>query len=188
MRRRARRSAQPLGAHEVRASFVRRACDCRFSLRSDVCGPARRIVAASHRPIESTSDWLIFFRSWYPWLSAAHEDSIPSAARHRRRTSSFPRRSVLRPESPPRVRVPCCSKCRISRKCIRSVHSPLERLRCRDGTIVLSGCSWFLPCHTIVLVSLKAWCLAHLTNRWSGRVLNKVPSSYTGVRAAELNR
>ncbi len=28
----------------------------------------------------------------------------------------------------------------------------------------------------------------HLTNRWSGRVKDKVPSSYTGVRAAQLNR
>jgi hypothetical protein len=27
-----------------------------------------------------------------------------------------------------------------------------------------------------------------LTNRWSGRVRDKVPSSYTGVRAAQLNR
>ena len=27
-----------------------------------------------------------------------------------------------------------------------------------------------------------------LTNRWSGRVMDKVPSSYTGVRAAQLNR
>jgi len=28
----------------------------------------------------------------------------------------------------------------------------------------------------------------HLTPRWSGRVKGKVPSSYTGVRAAQLNR
>jgi hypothetical protein len=27
-----------------------------------------------------------------------------------------------------------------------------------------------------------------LTNRWSGRAKYKVPSSYTGVRAAQLNR
>ena len=27
-----------------------------------------------------------------------------------------------------------------------------------------------------------------LTNRWSGRVINKVPSSYIGARAAQLNR
>ena len=27
-----------------------------------------------------------------------------------------------------------------------------------------------------------------LTNRWSGRVMDKVPSSYAGVRAAQLNR
>jgi len=27
-----------------------------------------------------------------------------------------------------------------------------------------------------------------LTNRWSGRVIDKVPSSYTGARAAQLNR
>jgi hypothetical protein len=27
-----------------------------------------------------------------------------------------------------------------------------------------------------------------LTNRWSGRVRDKVPSSYGGVRAAQLNR
>ena len=27
-----------------------------------------------------------------------------------------------------------------------------------------------------------------LTNRWSGRVIGKVPSSYTGVRAAQLKR
>ncbi len=27
-----------------------------------------------------------------------------------------------------------------------------------------------------------------LTNRWSGRVEDKVPSSYNGVRAAQLNR
>jgi len=27
-----------------------------------------------------------------------------------------------------------------------------------------------------------------LTNRWSGRVLDKVPSSYVGARAAQLNR
>ena len=29
---------------------------------------------------------------------------------------------------------------------------------------------------------------ARLTNRWSGRVEDKVPSSYVGVRAAQLNR
>jgi len=28
----------------------------------------------------------------------------------------------------------------------------------------------------------------HLTNRWSGRVSDKVPSSYVGARAAQLNR
>ena len=27
-----------------------------------------------------------------------------------------------------------------------------------------------------------------LTNRWSGRVMDKVPSSNAGVRAAQLNR
>jgi hypothetical protein len=27
-----------------------------------------------------------------------------------------------------------------------------------------------------------------LTSRWSGRVIDKVPSSYIGVRAAQLNR
>jgi hypothetical protein len=27
-----------------------------------------------------------------------------------------------------------------------------------------------------------------LTIRWSGREMDKVPSSYTGVRAAQLNR
>jgi hypothetical protein len=27
-----------------------------------------------------------------------------------------------------------------------------------------------------------------LTTRWSGRVIDKVPSSYLGVRAAQLNR
>jgi hypothetical protein len=27
-----------------------------------------------------------------------------------------------------------------------------------------------------------------LTNRWSGRVIDKVPSSNVGVRAAQLNR
>jgi hypothetical protein len=27
-----------------------------------------------------------------------------------------------------------------------------------------------------------------LTNRWSGRVRDKVPSPYTGVRAAQLDR
>jgi hypothetical protein len=36
------------------------------------------------------------------------------------------------------------------------------------------------------LVSLAA--AGRLTNRWSGRVRNKVPSSYDGVRAAQLNR
>jgi hypothetical protein len=30
--------------------------------------------------------------------------------------------------------------------------------------------------------------ICRLTNRWSGRVLDKVPSSYIGVRAAQLNR
>jgi hypothetical protein len=29
---------------------------------------------------------------------------------------------------------------------------------------------------------------AHLTNRSSGRARDKVPSSYAGVRAAQLNR
>jgi hypothetical protein len=33
-----------------------------------------------------------------------------------------------------------------------------------------------------------AWVGGGLTNRWSGRVKDKVPSSYTGVRAAQLNR
>jgi hypothetical protein len=28
----------------------------------------------------------------------------------------------------------------------------------------------------------------HLTNRWSGRVIDKVPSSNAGARAAQLNR
>jgi hypothetical protein len=30
--------------------------------------------------------------------------------------------------------------------------------------------------------------MRHLTPRWSGRVKDKVPSSYIGVRAAQLNR
>jgi hypothetical protein len=30
--------------------------------------------------------------------------------------------------------------------------------------------------------------LGRLTPRWSGRVKDKVPSSYTGARAAQLNR
>jgi hypothetical protein len=30
--------------------------------------------------------------------------------------------------------------------------------------------------------------MRRLTNRWSGRVRDKVPSSYTGARAAQLNR
>ena len=31
-------------------------------------------------------------------------------------------------------------------------------------------------------------CRRRLTNRWSGRVKDKVPSSYVGARAAQLNR
>ena len=34
----------------------------------------------------------------------------------------------------------------------------------------------------------KAYRSRDLTNRWSGRVKDKVPSSYAGVRAAQLNR
>jgi len=34
--------------------------------------------------------------------------------------------------------------------------------------------------------STKRFC--GLTHRWSGRVRDKVPSSYTGARAAQLNR
>jgi hypothetical protein len=30
--------------------------------------------------------------------------------------------------------------------------------------------------------------LCRLTNRWSGRVIDKVPSSYAGARAAQLKR
>jgi hypothetical protein len=30
--------------------------------------------------------------------------------------------------------------------------------------------------------------MRRLTNRWSGRVRDKVPSSFVGVRAAQLNR
>jgi len=30
--------------------------------------------------------------------------------------------------------------------------------------------------------------VCRLTNRWSARVRDKVPSSYAGVRAAQLNR
>jgi hypothetical protein len=30
--------------------------------------------------------------------------------------------------------------------------------------------------------------MRNLTNRWSGRVMDKVPSSDVGVRAAKLNR
>jgi hypothetical protein len=30
--------------------------------------------------------------------------------------------------------------------------------------------------------------VCRLKNRWSGRVMDKVPSSYVGVRAAQLNR
>jgi hypothetical protein len=30
--------------------------------------------------------------------------------------------------------------------------------------------------------------VCRLTNRWSGRVMDKVPSSYVGARAAQLNR
>jgi len=32
------------------------------------------------------------------------------------------------------------------------------------------------------------FCRRRLTNRWSGRVKDKVPSSNAGVRAAQLNR
>jgi hypothetical protein len=35
---------------------------------------------------------------------------------------------------------------------------------------------------------LEASRLGRLTNRWSGRVRDKVPSSYAGARAAQLNR
>jgi hypothetical protein len=30
--------------------------------------------------------------------------------------------------------------------------------------------------------------MKRLTNRWSGRVIDKMPSPYIGVRAAQLNR
>jgi hypothetical protein len=30
--------------------------------------------------------------------------------------------------------------------------------------------------------------MGHLTSRWSGRVRDKVPSSYVGARAAQLSR
>jgi len=36
------------------------------------------------------------------------------------------------------------------------------------------------------LLSLRM--IRRLTNRWSGRVKDKVPSSYDGARAAQLNR
>jgi len=40
------------------------------------------------------------------------------------------------------------------------------------------------------LAALRSFCRSwsRLTNRWSGRVRDKVPSSYHGVRAAQLNR
>ena len=39
-----------------------------------------------------------------------------------------------------------------------------------------------------VVVRVKEHAKRGLTNRWSGRVRDKVPSSYAGVRAAQLNR
>ena len=39
---------------------------------------------------------------------------------------------------------------------------------------------------SLIDVALPA--VRHLTNRSSGRVDDKVPSSYTGARAAQLNR
>jgi len=41
--------------------------------------------------------------------------------------------------------------------------------------------AWSKPCFVL------SW-VRPLTLRWSGRVRNKVPSSYVGVRAAQLNR
>jgi len=35
---------------------------------------------------------------------------------------------------------------------------------------------------------ISATAQRRLTNRWSGRVLDKVPSSYSSVRAAQLKR
>jgi hypothetical protein len=35
---------------------------------------------------------------------------------------------------------------------------------------------------------MKVIRLCGLTNRWSGRVRDKVPSPYVGLRAAQLNR
>jgi hypothetical protein len=43
----------------------------------------------------------------------------------------------------------------------------------------------------MILLSIKRhlWRYPYrLTNRWSGRVQDKVPSSYVGVRAAQLDR
>jgi len=38
------------------------------------------------------------------------------------------------------------------------------------------------------MVRVLGFTLGGLTNRWSGRVKDKVPSSTAGVRAAQLNR
>ncbi len=38
------------------------------------------------------------------------------------------------------------------------------------------------------MVQVNNGIAGHLTPRWSGRVRDKVPSSFGGVRAAQLNR
>jgi hypothetical protein len=38
------------------------------------------------------------------------------------------------------------------------------------------------------LTALSGFAMSGLTPRWSGRVIDKVPSSGRGVRAAQLNR
>jgi hypothetical protein len=56
----------------------------------------------------------------------------------------------------------------------------------RDATHFGQDCAWYPSLDALV----ADWAVAtrNLTNRWSGSVRDKVPSSDSGARAAQLNR
>ena len=83
------------------------------------------------------------------------------------------------------------------RRLLRTTMQAIEYRLSRNGLIRRRCFTWLgtgvvaatAECiYTCARRCCATWVPGCLTNRWSGRVIDKVPSSYIGVRAAQLNR
>jgi len=87
-----------------------------------------------------------------------------------------------------RYRYANADPCRnVRRKGVRG----LQRGELQSRSRSISGANWgdgYVLVRKGQIQEMKSPQVCRLTPRWSGRVIDKVPSSYIGVRAAQLNR